>query len=121
MASLRSLTLRVSSSPSSFLPLLQRWKLGLPTFNHAFFSSSVDDFKNKELLELQEVEKVLNDVRADNVKVIPVQKHCPWTDFMVIATGKSSWHLRNIAEALIYKAGSFILISITLGFRLVAE
>ncbi|KAM7250226.1 hypothetical protein ACFE04_022109 [Oxalis oulophora] len=59
-------------------------------------SSSFD-----ELLSLQEVEKILNDVRADDVKVIPIQND--WADFMVIATGRSTWHVRNIAQALIYK------------------
>lgn len=106
MAALRSAAFRLSSSPSSF----QQWKLGLPSFSRALFSSVTEDFQNKGLLELQEVEKVLNDVRADNVKVIPVQEHCPWADFMVIATGRSTWHVRNIAQALIYKAGSFVLI-----------
>ncbi|KAG9446004.1 hypothetical protein H6P81_012132 [Aristolochia fimbriata] len=55
-------------------------------------------------LDLQEVEKVLSDVKADDVKVIPVSDRCDWTDFMVIATGRSNWHVKNIAQALIYKA-----------------
>lgn len=60
------------------------------------------------LLNLQDVEKVLSDVRADDVKVIPVGKQCDWTDFMVVATGRSTWHVKNIAQALIYKAGSSV-------------
>uniref|UniRef100_A0A6P3YSR0 protein Iojap-related, mitochondrial-like isoform X1 n=1 Tax=Ziziphus jujuba TaxID=326968 RepID=A0A6P3YSR0_ZIZJJ len=84
------------------IALLQEWKLGFPSLSRALYCSTAD-FKKNELLELQEVEKVLSDVRADNVKVIPVQKHCAWADFMVIATGRSTWHVKNIAQALIYK------------------
>ncbi|XP_015867970.2 protein Iojap-related, mitochondrial isoform X5 [Ziziphus jujuba] len=89
-------------SLGSIEALLQEWKLGFPSLSRALYCSTAD-FKKNELLELQEVEKVLSDVRADNVKVIPVQKHCAWADFMVIATGRSTWHVKNIAQALIYK------------------
>ncbi|GMN49157.1 hypothetical protein TIFTF001_018329 [Ficus carica] len=41
------------------------------------------------------VEKILSDVRADNVKVFPGNKHCDWADFMVIATGRSTWHVKQ--------------------------
>ncbi|BAT89817.1 hypothetical protein VIGAN_06089000, partial [Vigna angularis var. angularis] len=44
------------------------------------------------------------DIKADDVKVIPVPKHCDRADFMVLATGRSTWHVKNIAQALIYKA-----------------
>ena len=99
--------LRSRSSFSSSSQLIQQWKLGFPSFNHTISSSSSSPAisKNLGLLELQEVEKILSDVRADNVKVIPGKKHCDWADFMVIATGRSTWHVRNIAQALIYKAG----------------
>lgn len=102
LAVLRSRTCsRSSSNAQAFL--LQQWKLG-------FSSSSVIDGGNKKsVLELQEIEKVLTDVKADDVKVIPVPKHCDWADFMVLATGRSTWHVKNIAQALIYKAGSFVL------------
>ncbi|KAK1406055.1 hypothetical protein QVD17_42252 [Tagetes erecta] len=60
--------------------------------------------KSFELLSLQEVEKILKDVRADDVKVIPTkQSQSDFTSFVVVATGKSQWHVRNIAQALIYK------------------
>lgn len=79
---------------------LHQWKLlPFPSLNQKFSSS----ITNRELLDLQEVEKVLTDVKADNVKVIPMKDQCDWTDFMVIATGRSSWHVRNIAQALVYK------------------
>ncbi|OVA15381.1 Protein Iojap/ribosomal silencing factor RsfS [Macleaya cordata] len=100
LAALRSRAL-LSHSSSSSSSALQPWKLGLPGFSRSMSSS-----ENLGFLELQEVEKILNDVKADDVKVIPVNNQCDWTDYMVIATGRSTWHVRNIAEALIYKAGS---------------
>ncbi|CAA7404641.1 unnamed protein product [Spirodela intermedia] len=55
-------------------------------------------------LGIEEVEKVLSDVKAGDVRVIPIGGQCGWTDHMVVATGKSAWHVRNIAQALVYKA-----------------
>ncbi|KHN44414.1 hypothetical protein glysoja_014455 [Glycine soja] len=55
--------------------LLQPWKVG-------FSSLSAVDGRKHHLLDLQEIETVLTDVKADNVKVIPVPKHCDWADFM---------------------------------------
>ncbi|XXG79608.1 hypothetical protein AAC387_Pa09g0642 [Persea americana] len=66
-------------------------------------SSCPPSNENVGLLELQEVEKVLSDVKADDVRVIPVRSQCAWTDFMVVATGRSTWHVKNIAQALIHK------------------
>ncbi|TQE09294.1 hypothetical protein C1H46_005229 [Malus baccata] len=94
LAALRSRSLPLSSSSSS--SLLQQWKLGLPV--------ALSTFAGRGLLDLQEVEKVLSDVKADDVKVIPADKHCEWADFMVLATGRSTWHVKNIAQALIYKS-----------------
>ncbi|GMY26456.1 protein Iojap-related, mitochondrial [Fagus crenata] len=90
--------LRSGSRSSPSFSFLQPWKQGL---NFTAFSSFTT---NKAFLDLEEVEKVLSDVRADNVKVLPVPNHCDWADFMVVATGRSSWHVKNIAQALIYKA-----------------
>ncbi|KAL6294314.1 hypothetical protein ACE6H2_002456 [Prunus campanulata] len=100
LAALRSRSLSLYSSPSS--SILQQWKLGFPALERAFSSSA-----NGGLLDLQEVEKVLSDVKADDVKVIPANDLCEWADFMVLATGKSAWHVKNIAQALIYKAVDF--------------
>ncbi|OAY32410.1 protein Iojap-related, mitochondrial isoform X2 [Manihot esculenta] len=81
------------------------WKLGSLGSRYAFSSSTVGSISsNKGILDLNEVEKVLSDVRADDVKIIPVGKHCNWADYMVFATGRSTWHVKNIAQALIYKA-----------------
>lgn len=108
LALLRARTLASSSSSSSsrspwYSQGLQQWKLG-------FSSSSAIDGSGKGLLNLKEIEKVLNDVKADDVKVIPVPKHCDWADFMVLASGRSTWHVKNIAQALIYEAGTFALV-----------
>ncbi|XP_073032661.1 LOW QUALITY PROTEIN: protein Iojap-related, mitochondrial [Primulina eburnea] len=74
-------------------------------FGFSSISHDVTDFvaTKKELLSLEEVEKILNDVGADDVKVIPAPERCEFTDYMVIATGRSPWHVRNISQALIYK------------------
>lgn len=108
-AALRSryLHLSATSLPSSSLTD-RSWKLGFSGLNRTFSSSSAES-SGKELLSLQEVEKVLSDVRADDVTVIPVGNQCDWADFMVIATGRSTWHIKNIAQALIYKARFFVL------------
>nr|CAB3463422.1 unnamed protein product [Digitaria exilis] len=64
------------------------------------------------LLELPEVEKVLRDVRAGDVRVFPVGEGglhgSACADYMVVATGRSDWHVRNIAQALLYKAYALI-------------
>ncbi|XP_043704037.1 protein Iojap-related, mitochondrial [Telopea speciosissima] len=85
----------------SFSPFLSSWKLGFSGFHRSLLSSSSGNHLGS--LDLQEVEKVLIDVKADDIKIIPVRNQCEWTDFMVIATGRSTWHVRNIAEALVYK------------------
>lgn len=103
----------LSSSPSS---AIQQWSFGFLGRSRTLFSSSVvaenpnniSSNNNEEgpSLNLEEVEKILSDVKADDVKVIPINKNCDFADFMVVATGRSPWHVRNIAQALIYEAGS---------------
>ena len=71
-------------------------------------SASASPARPAELIELSEVEKVLCDVRAGDVRVFPVGEGglhggaC--ADYMVVATGRSDWHVRNIAQAILYKA-----------------
>ncbi|KFK41170.1 hypothetical protein AALP_AA2G094800 [Arabis alpina] len=108
LAALRS---RCSSLPSLFtLPpspslLDPSWKLGFTAPNRFFASSpSTGAYDISEVLTIPEVEKILADVKADNVTVIPTKNQCFWADFTIIATGRSDWHLRNIAQALVYKA-----------------
>ncbi|EOA35764.1 hypothetical protein CARUB_v10020997mg [Capsella rubella] len=86
----------------------QSWKLSLSDPNRIFtsspfFSSTAGAYDVSEVLTLPEVEKILADVKADNVTVIPTHNHCFWADNMVVATGRSDWHLRNIAQALVYR------------------
>ncbi|XWS34616.1 hypothetical protein CRYUN_Cryun21dG0053200 [Craigia yunnanensis] len=57
------------------LPHNRSWKLGFSGLNQTFSSSGMES-GSKELLSLQEVEKVLRDVRADDMMVIPVGKQC---------------------------------------------
>ncbi|GAV90435.1 LOW QUALITY PROTEIN: Oligomerisation domain-containing protein [Cephalotus follicularis] len=104
-SALRSGSFHRASSQSLFSLGNQSWKLGFSNLKLSFSSSSTTHDDTKELLSLEEVEKVLSDVRADNVTVIPVKKQLNWADFMVIATGRSTWHVKNIAQALIHKAG----------------
>ncbi|KAD7116437.1 hypothetical protein E3N88_03705 [Mikania micrantha] len=94
-SSVRQRTLSLSSE------IIYQWKSGI----HRSFCSSLINANGKvaELLNLQEVEKILRDVRADDVRVIPVVKQSEFASFVVVATGKSQWHVRNIAQALIYK------------------
>ncbi|CAN1152359.1 Protein Iojap-related, mitochondrial [Linum perenne] len=92
-------------STSSSL-LRQSWRLGFSGNNRGLCSSTAQpEINNSDgsLLELGEVEKILTDVRADDVKVIPAGNRYDWVDYMVIATGRSTWHVKNIAEALIHK------------------
>lgn len=100
--SMRHRTLFLSSEA------IRQWKSGL---NRSLCSSVINATNTNgksrhvvELLNLEEVEKILRDVRADDVRVIPVRKQSEFTNFVVVATGRSQWHVRNIAQALIYKA-----------------
>ncbi|KAB5544646.1 hypothetical protein DKX38_012758 [Salix brachista] len=86
-ASLRSRSLHLSSSL-----LNHSWKPVLSGSSHSF---SVESNGGRSLLDLNEIEKVLTDVRADDVKVIPAKKHAEWADYMVIATGRSTWHAKQ--------------------------
>ncbi|KAJ9563896.1 hypothetical protein OSB04_009056 [Centaurea solstitialis] len=107
--SLRQRALRLPSSEA-----IHQWRFS-DLINRSFCSSAINATNNNnngggsvvELLKLEEVEKVLRDVRADDVRVIPVKKQSEFANFVVVATGKSQWHVRNIAQALIYKASLF--------------
>ncbi|XP_006663928.1 protein Iojap-related, mitochondrial isoform X2 [Oryza brachyantha] len=87
---------------------LARW-LPRETLLPRLLSSSAGSppVRQAQLLDLPEVEKVLRDVRAGDVRVFPVGEgglhggSC--ANYMVVATGRSDWHVRNIAQALLYK------------------
>lgn len=97
LSAVRSGTLGRWRPPPHLLPRLLSSSSSSPERPHA-----------ASLLELPEVEKVLRDVRAGDVRVFPVGEGglhggaC--ADYMVVATGRSDWHVRNIAQALLYKA-----------------
>nr|CAN71690.1 hypothetical protein VITISV_039292 [Vitis vinifera] len=91
LAALRSRALLHHSSSSSFSNL-QQWKLGFLGLKRTWSSSYIESNKATELLNLQEIEQILSDVKADDIRVIPVRQHC---DFMVIATGRSTWHAKQ--------------------------
>ncbi|CAN6937646.1 unnamed protein product [Brassica oleracea] len=97
-----SLPSLLKSPPSPSL-LDQSWKLlGLSAPS---FSSSAGGARDiSEVLTVAEVEKILSDVKADNVIVIPTENQSCWADVTIIATGRSDWHLKNIAQALVYRA-----------------
>ncbi|XP_038986817.1 protein Iojap-related, mitochondrial [Phoenix dactylifera] len=100
LAALRSRVISGSLFPPC--PLHRPWRqLGFLLRPASTSSSSANG--KLGILDLEEVEKVLSDVKADDVRVIPVRNQCDWTDYMVIATGRSNWHVRNIAQALIHK------------------
>ncbi|KVH97844.1 Oligomerization domain-containing protein, partial [Cynara cardunculus var. scolymus] len=78
---------------------IHQWKSDL---NRSFCSSIVNATNGNgksgnvvELLNLEEVEKILRDVRADDVRVIPVKKQSEFANFVVVATGKSQWHVKQ--------------------------
>ncbi|KAK1290476.1 hypothetical protein QJS10_CPB18g00488 [Acorus calamus] len=86
-----------------YLPTSTWRHLGFPGFLRHESAASPSP-PPSSLLDLHEVEKVLTDVKAGDVRVIPVGgRSGGWTDFMVVASGRSAWHVRNIAQALVHK------------------
>lgn len=58
------------------------------------------------LLTIADVSRVLENTRARDVAVMDVTSLCDWTDWMVVATGHSTRHLRGVADALVDQAKS---------------
>lgn len=90
-----------------FVSISSEYILNRRSFCSSIIRSTNNNKNNNELLKLEEVEKILNDVRADDIKVIPINNKSEFTNYVVVATGKSQWHVRNIAQALIYKVFLF--------------
>lgn len=107
LSALRSRSSSLLKSPPSPSLLHHSWKklLALSASNPPSFSSSSSAARDiSEVLSVPEVEKILSDVKADNVIVIPTENQSCWADVTIIATGRSDWHLKNIAQALVYRA-----------------
>ena len=58
----------------------------------------------KEIKKLKvEIEKILNDNKATEVKSIDLKNKSSIADFMIIASGNSSKHIQSLAEILLAK------------------
>ncbi|THU51271.1 hypothetical protein C4D60_Mb06t29230 [Musa balbisiana] len=86
---------RVVASLASSWPLLHHGPWRHLGFLRSISSSPALDTPKPGSLELKEVEKILGDVKADDVRVISVRDQCDWTDYMVVATGRSTWHVKQ--------------------------
>lgn len=67
---------------------------------------------SKESVFLKEIEHALDEMHAIDVTVINVREHTSVTDYMIICSGRSSRHVKAVAEGLIdhmKKAGLPIL------------
>jgi ribosome-associated protein len=58
--------------------------------------------KSKKLSEL--VVEAIDDLKGENISCIDVKKLTSITDYMVIVTGRSSTHLKAMADAVVKKA-----------------
>ncbi|KAH8959482.1 hypothetical protein BDL97_06G079600 [Sphagnum fallax] len=63
----------------------------------------MDSLTYLHVLSVDEVCKVLERVRANDVKVLPVQDRCEWADNLIIASAHSTRHLRGIADSIVYE------------------
>ena len=58
----------------------------------------------KKITQLKkDIEKILNDNKAVNVKAINLQNKTSIADFMVVASGNSSRHIQALSEILVNK------------------
>ncbi|CAM6100428.1 unnamed protein product [Calypogeia fissa] len=54
-------------------------------------------------LSVDEIKEILEKTRAKDVRILQVRKCCEWVDQLVFASGRSSRHLRGMADAIVYK------------------
>lgn len=76
------------------------------TENVSFYSQFVDsgdNDKSYQRLSVEDVQEILEKMRAKDVEVLNVKRKCGWTDWMVIATGTSARHLLGMAEAITFE------------------
>lgn len=50
---------------------------------------------------LKQIQKSLDDIQATDIVVIDVREHTSVTDYMIISTGRSSRHVKAIADTVI--------------------
>lgn len=63
------------------------------------------------ILSVEDVQKILERVRGENVQVISVRDLCEWADYLVITSGYSARHLRGIADSIVFEVSLFPSIS----------
>jgi ribosome-associated protein len=59
---------------------------------------------NKSERTLEFVKNNLESIKAENITILPVNQITSITDYMVIATGTSTIHVRSIADRLLEQA-----------------
>ncbi|EFJ23792.1 hypothetical protein SELMODRAFT_37611, partial [Selaginella moellendorffii] len=52
-------------------------------------------------LTVREVAKILRKLRGIDLKILNVQARCQWTDYMVFVSGKSTRHIRGMADSIV--------------------
>lgn len=59
--------------------------------------------------ELEQVRRVLEDMKAENLMVIPLAGQASFADYLVIASGTSTRHVSSMGQALDAKLGKAVL------------
>ena len=54
-----------------------------------------------KIIEIKTIEKILDDNKAENIKIISLKNKSYLADYMIIASGNSSRHLQALSEILV--------------------